>query len=184
MMPSVAGTRRGPVDEPEIEFAKSMRAGGLKVVLAESCTGGLISHRLTNLPGASEYLLAGLTTYANEAKEQLLGVRAETLALYGAVSRETALEMARGARNLFSHRFPKERLLGLAVTGIAGPTGGSPEKPVGTVWIGLAGPQGEGARLLRLKGTRRQIKEASATAALLFALDALGVRPGESARAT
>jgi PncC family amidohydrolase len=184
MIPSALGAGRRPTGAAEIEFAKTMRAGGWKLVVAESCTGGLISHRLTNLPGASEYLLAGLTTYANEAKEQLLGVRAETLTLYGAVSRETALEMARGARNLFSHRFPEERLLGLAVTGIAGPTGGSPEKPVGTVWIGLAGPQREGARLLRLKGTRRQIKEASATAALVFALDALGVRPGEPARAT
>lgn len=182
MMPSVgAGRRLG--DAPEIELAKRIRSAGWKLVVAESCTGGLISHRLTDLPGASDYLLAGLTTYANEAKEQLLGVHPNTLAQHGAVSRETALEMARGAKALFAHRFPAETLLGLAVTGIAGPTGGSAEKPVGTVWIGFAGPEGEEARLFHFRGTRRQIKEASATAALLLALNALRVGPMGSARA-
>ena len=101
-------------------------------VLAESCTGGYVANRITDVPGASEVFLSGLVTYSNESKQKLLGVRAETLAQHGAVSEPTAREMAEGARKLFDADFA------IAVTGIAGPGGGTPEKPVGTVFIALA----------------------------------------------
>jgi nicotinamide-nucleotide amidase len=104
------------------------------VALAESCTGGLIAHRLTNVPGASAVLLAGLVTYSNEAKQKFLGVRPETLAAHGAVSEPVAREMAEGARAHTGADFA------VAVTGIAGPSGGSAEKPVGTVFLALSTP--------------------------------------------
>jgi nicotinamide-nucleotide amidase len=100
--------------------------------LAESCTGGYISHRITNVPGASAVFSAGLVTYANEAKQKFLGVRPETLAQHGAVSEAVAREMAQGALRAIGCDYS------LAVTGIAGPGGGTPEKPVGTVFIGVA----------------------------------------------
>jgi nicotinamide-nucleotide amidase len=103
------------------------------LALAESCTGGAIAHRLTNVPGASAVLLAGLVTYCNEAKQKFLGVCTETLALHGAVSEVVAREMAEGARRETAADYA------LSVTGIAGPSGGSEAKPVGTVFIGFAG---------------------------------------------
>lgn len=110
------------------------------LALAESCTGGFISHRLTNVPGASAVLLAGLVTYSNEAKQQFLGVRPETLAAHGAVSEAVAREMAEGARVRTGAAYA------IAVTGIAGPSGGTEEKPVGTVWLALADVAGTIAR--------------------------------------
>jgi nicotinamide-nucleotide amidase len=106
------------------------------LALAESCTGGFIAHRVTNVPGASAVLLCGLVTYSNDAKKNLLGVREETLAAHGAVSEEVAREMAEGARQRNKADFA------LAVTGIAGPDGGSESKPVGTVFIALASKSG------------------------------------------
>lgn len=102
------------------------------LAVAESCTGGFIAHRLTNVPGASAVLLGGLVTYSNESKVKFLGVRPETLAAHGAVSEPTAREMAEGVRRELGADYA------LAVTGIAGPTGGTPEKPTGTVFIALA----------------------------------------------
>jgi len=104
------------------------------LAVAESCTGGLIDHRITNVPGASAVLLAGMVTYSNDAKEKFLGVSADSLKACGAVSEVVAQEMARGVRERVGADY------GLSVTGIAGPTGGTEEKPVGTVFIGLAGP--------------------------------------------
>jgi nicotinamide-nucleotide amidase len=106
------------------------------LAVAESCTGGCIANRVTNVPGASAVLLAGLVTYSNAAKQKFLGVRAETLARHGAVSEPVAREMAEGARQQTGADYA------LSVTGIAGPSGGTPDKPVGTVFIGLAGPSG------------------------------------------
>lgn len=130
------------------------------LALAESCTGGYISHRITRVAGSSAYYYGGAVTYSNEAKVLFLGVRQETLERHGAVSRETALEMSCGIRERTGASF------GLGVTGVAGPSGGSPEKPVGTVWISLAGEHGHEARRFLFHGDRQQIIVASSQAAL------------------
>lgn len=130
------------------------------LALAESCTGGLISHRVTNVAGASEYYLGGVVAYSNAAKQHLLGVTQETLDKFGAVSEQTVKEMAQGVKKLFNTQ------TAIAVSGIAGPGGGSPQKPVGTVWIGLAILDQAYACLYHFYGTREQIKQQSAEAAL------------------
>jgi PncC family amidohydrolase len=122
-----------PSDE-QIRIGPLLRERGLTIATAESCTGGLIASLLTDVSGSSDYLRGGVVAYANEVKQGLLGVRAETLASVGAVSRETAIQMAHGVRRMLDVDYA------LAVTGIAGPTGGTPEKPVGLVYIALAGP--------------------------------------------
>lgn len=129
-----------------------LRERGLTVATAESCTGGLITHRLTNVPGSSQYALGGVVAYANSAKMALLGVARETLAAHGAVSDEAAAEMAAGARRIFNAS------LGLSTTGIAGPDGGTAEKPVGTVYIGLASDAGVVTRRYQLWGPRDWVK--------------------------
>lgn len=111
---------------------RMLRERGLTLSLAESCTGGLVSKRLSDAPGASEFLLAGFVTYHNAAKREFLGVRTETLAMHGAVSEQCAREMAEGARRAIGAD------VSVAITGIAGPGGGSEEKPVGTVWYAVA----------------------------------------------
>lgn len=151
----------------ELRIGPLLRARGWKLVTAESCTGGLIGHRITDIPGASDYYLGGVVAYAYEAKVALLGVSWETLQHYGAVSRETVLEMARGARIRLGAD------IAVSVSGIAGPGGGTPEKPVGTTWLGLSTAEGEWARVYRFEGDRAQNKAASAQAALQFVLDAL-----------
>ena len=121
----------------EAEIGELLRAKGLTLAIAESCTGGLLGHLITDVPGSSDYFLGGVISYSDEAKERLLGVRRETLLEEGAVSEETAFEMARGARDLFHSD------LALAITGIAGPGGGTADKPVGLVYIALAAPDRE-----------------------------------------
>jgi len=131
------------------------------VALAESCTGGLVAHRLTSVPGSSSYFLFSGVTYSNRAKIDVLGVSPETLELYGAVHEETVKEMAEGARRIAGSTF------GLSTSGIAGPTGGTEEKPVGTVCIGIAGPDGvEGFRYTLSFGRRSMNKEIFAVVAL------------------
>ena len=140
---------------------------GLTLVTAESCTGGLVAHRITDVPGSSAYFLGGFVTYANEAKEGVLGVRHETLLAHGAVSQETALEMARGARQRLGAD------LGISTTGIAGPAGGTPDKPVGLVYIALSAPGVELCQRHVWQGDRLANKEQSAEAALLLLLSYL-----------
>jgi len=130
------------------------------LALAESCTGGLISHRITGIAGSSAYYLGGVTSYANDVKVKLLGVTPATLEKYGAVSQETALEMSHGIRERIGADF------GLSVTGIAGPSGGTPEKPVGTVWISIAQAKNHEARLFQFHGDRERIILGTSQAAL------------------
>ena len=132
----------------------------LTVAVAESCTGGLLSHVLTNTPGSSEYFCGGVVSYTNEAKERLLGVKRNTLTMYGAVSEETAREMARGARRIFTTD------IALAITGIAGPTGGSPQKPVGLTYIALSTTNSEKCERHVWRGNRWENKTRSVNAAL------------------
>lgn len=144
-----------------------LRHSGLKLATAESCTGGLVADHITNVPGSSEYFLGGVVAYAYEAKVALLHVSGDTLQLHGAVSRETVIEMARGIRTLLGAD------IGIGVSGIAGPGGGTPENPVGTTWICLSAPDGDWARKFVWDGNRRFNKESSAQAALQFVLDYL-----------
>jgi PncC family amidohydrolase len=155
------------LEEPlELIVGRKLREQNLKLVISESCTGGLIGHRITNIPGSSDYYLGSITAYAYEAKVRLLGVKPETLAEYGAVSRQTVIEMARGARQALAGDFPIDRLVGIAVSGIAGPGGATPEKPVGLVWIGLSTPQEDYAWKYQWQGDRLQVKAQTAEEAL------------------
>lgn len=129
--PSIYGAGE---EELEAVIIRQLTAQRQTLALAESCTGGCIAHRLTNVPGASAVLLAGLVTYSNEAKRKFLGVQAETLAQHGGVSEPVAREMAQGARRQTGSDYA------LSVTGIAGPAGGTDAKPVGTVFVALAAP--------------------------------------------
>ena len=151
----------------EIQVGQLLLERGLKLVLAESCTGGLLGSRITDVPGSSEYFLGGVVAYAYEAKADLLGVSWETLNTKGAVSRETVLEMARGVR----HRMKAH--IAVSVSGIAGPGGGTPEKPVGTTWIGLAAEDGEWAKAYRFSEDREGNKSFAAAAALELLLNYL-----------
>ena len=140
-----------------------LRSRGQTLAFAESCTGGLLAGRLTEVPGSSDYFLGSAVTYANSAKTALVGVKPETLERFGAVSEETAREMAAGARLRFGST------IGLAVTGIAGPAGGSTEKPVGTVHMAL--DAADGTRLQKaglFPGDRPLIRRWSVTAALVM----------------
>ena len=150
----------------EVQISDLLRASNLKLVLAESCTGGLAGHLVTNVPGSSDYYLGSITAYAYEAKEALLGVRHETLQRYVAVSRETVLEMAHGARHALAGGFPLDSIIGLSISGIAGPGGGLPGKPVGTVWIGLSAADGDHAWYFHFQGNRLQNKRSAARQAL------------------
>ncbi|HUP08006.1 MAG TPA: competence/damage-inducible protein A [Caldimonas sp.] len=152
-----------------------LKQRGLTVGLAESCTGGLVGHRLTNVPGSSAYVKGGIIAYSNELKQQSLGVRAETLAAHGAVSEATAAEMATGVRRALSSD------LGLAITGIAGPDGGTPDKPVGTVCFALAAADVVHHRRYQLWGTREWVKLLSSQVALDWVRRyLLGLNPSES----
>jgi nicotinamide-nucleotide amidase len=140
--------------------AALFRRSGFTLALAESCTGGMIAQRITDVPGSSAYFLEGFVTYSNAAKERLLGVPAALLEEKGAVSADVASAMAAGVRAAAGSA------LGLAVTGIAGPDGGSPEKPVGTVFISLATPEGCRTEQFLFGGSRSEIRIITAWTAL------------------
>lgn len=124
----------------------------LTIACAESCTGGLLTSRLTDVAGSSAYVKGSVVSYSNEIKERLVGVKSATLSEYGAVSKQTAGEMAEGIRKAI------ETDIGVGVTGIAGPDGGTPQKPVGLVYIAVAGSHGTVIRENHFKGTRSEIK--------------------------
>jgi nicotinamide-nucleotide amidase len=153
------------VDEETFPAAvgRVLRAHQATLALAESCTGGLIGHLVTEVPGSSDYFLLGAVTYSNAAKQEVLGVRAETLAAHGAVAEATVREMAEGVRRRAG------ATLGLATSGIAGPGGGTPDKPVGTVWAAVAGPTGTRAHRFLFPFGRDMVKHAAAFAALELA---------------
>jgi len=155
----------------EILLGQLLRARELKLATAESCTGGLIADKITDVPGSSDYFLGGFVSYAYEAKVASLGVSWDTLKAHGAVSRETVLEMARGARTAL------DADLAISVSGIAGPGGGLPDKPVGATWIGLVTPDGERAEVFYWKGNRRENKEQSAQAAMQMVIEYLEQPP-------
>ena len=148
-------------DAEEI-VAQELTDKKLTIALAESCTGGLIANRLTDVSGSSVFFERGLVTYSNEAKIGLLGVPAGIIAAHGAVSEETARLMAEGVRKLAGTD------LGLSSTGIAGPTGGSKEKPVGTVYIALADGAETFCRHYAYRWDRKRNKMVSAEAALIL----------------
>jgi PncC family amidohydrolase len=166
-------------DAIEIQAGQLLSQRRLKLVTAESCTGGLIGHLITNIPGSSEYYLGGFVSYANEAKMTLLEIPAGMLGMYGAVSRETVIEMARGARKGLAEAFPMDQLVGLSVSGVAGPGGGTAEKPVGLTWIGLSAPGFERAWQFVWDGDRLANKQKSAQEALRLLVEFLQDRPRE-----
>ncbi|MHB1192507.1 MAG: competence/damage-inducible protein A [Longimicrobiales bacterium] len=169
-------------DAPSGDLAEAvslaLRSRGMRLAVAESCTGGLIAKRLTDLPGASDVLAGGVVAYANAVKSGVLGVRAEELAEQGAVSEAVATAMAQGVARLLGAD------AGIGVTGVAGPAGGTDEKPVGTVWYAVAVEGRVEARRERFPGDREAVRERAAQAALfllLRALEACAERP-EGAR--
>jgi PncC family amidohydrolase len=153
--------------ELEKKIGKLLREKGVTIATAESCTGGLIANRITDVSGASDYFEAGFVTYSNRAKTVFLAVPENVIKERGAVSPEVARLMADGVKKVTGAG------IGLAVTGIAGPTGGTEEKPVGTVYIGISCGFGTFVRHFLFSGTRRKIKSRTSEAALTCVLDCL-----------
>ena len=148
---------------------------GITVALAESCTGGLAAATITAVPGSSGYFLGGVVSYSNEAKTSLLGVPAATLAAHGAVSAQVAKAMAIGARARFA------TTVAASVTGIAGPDGGSDEKPVGLTYVGLADAAAADVRRFTFGGNRAENREAGTRAALEWLIERAETTGGDSA---
>lgn len=146
------------------EASRHLREQGWLLAVAESCTGGMLAHTLTNLDGSSAWFHGGVVAYSNELKCGLLGVEPEVIAGHGAVSEATVLAMARGA--LLLPGLPQGRSVAVAISGIAGPTGGTREKPVGTVWMAWAWPGGLRAEHFLFRGSRASVKAQSVAGAL------------------
>lgn len=153
------------------QLGQVLREKGLYLVTAESCTGGLLGHLITEVPGSSDYYLGGFVAYSNEAKMRFLGVSPETLEKYGAVSEKTVREMAAGARRAFAGIQPPEKIITVAISGVAGPGGGTAEKPVGTVWIGILLKEFGLEEKFSIDGNRSEIKERSAIQAIQMIFD-------------
>lgn len=157
---------------PERRVHRMLTERTLTLATAESCTGGTVAARFTALPGASAYYLCGMVTYSLDAKRNMLGVNCDTVARYGMVSEQVVKQMADGARRSAGTYYA------LATTGIAGPTGGTPEQPVGTIWIAVSSPARTVARLIHAEGNRNQvIREAGTEAILLLEEELLAERP-------
>ncbi len=181
---SLPGTEDDPSEIPSSRDADSekllRRVGeallrrGWRVALAESCTGGLVSKLLTDMPGSSRYVKGGIVAYANEAKTELLGVGEASITVHGAVSEQVAVEMAVGAARAFGADS------GLAVTGIAGPSGASPGKPLGTVWFAVSTPEEVTRAVAYLGGDREAVRESAARYALTLLLRAATRESGEA----
>ena len=157
-------------DRLEVDLGRTLRNKGLTLAIAESCTGGLVAHVVTNVPGSSDYFDRGIVSYSNSAKRELLGVRESSLIEHGAVSEEVALEMARGVKENAGTE------IGLSTTGIAGPGGGTEEKPVGLVYVGLVIDDEDYVRRLNLDGDRGTNKRLAAENALELLLEAVAGR--------
>ena len=151
----------------EERVGSALKSKGWTLALGESCTGGLVAHRITEVPGSSDYFLGGVVAYSNPIKEALLTVGSDTLEAVGAVSEETAREMARGARKAINAS------VGVSITGIAGPGGGTEEKPVGLTYVSVSTPDGEWLERYVFEGDRHANKQSSAEAALELLLAAL-----------
>ena len=146
---------------------RKLQSRGATVATAESCTGGLVATMLTELPGSSAVFVGGISAYANGVKISMLGVDPSDLEKFGAVSAEVARAMAAGVRDRLGATYA------VALTGIAGPNGGSPDKPVGTVYCGIASPFGEVASRLTLSGDRAAIRRTAVESALQLLADAI-----------
>lgn len=151
----------------EATIGELLRMRGWRLAVAESCTGGLIGHRITDIPGSSTYYMGSVTAYAYEAKVRLLGVKWDTLNTHGAVSEAVINEMACGVRHALAAD------IGLAVSGIAGPDGGTADKPVGLTWVGLNTPYYHQAVRFVWGGNRLENKAYAAQAALQLLIDFL-----------
>ena len=147
-------------------IASQLRTNNLFLATAESCTGGLLGHLITNLPGSSDYYLGGQIAYSNYAKQLWLNVPAEILDTFGAVSRETVLAMAYGIRKAFERDVDIEKVAGFSISGIAGPAGSTTAKPVGTVWMAISTHIHERAYRFQFDGSREEIKHQAALQAL------------------
>ena len=149
----------------DVRVGEVLSAKGISLAVAESCTGGLIAHRVTNVPGSSRYFVLGVVAYSNEPKVRLLGVDPRLIEQHGAVSREVAIAMARGVSNVAGSD------IGVGVTGIAGPEGGTPEKPVGLVFIAAVRHNREKVERHVFSGTRAAIKRQCSDTALRLITD-------------
>lgn len=155
------------MDHVLTKVAELLKKKGVKIATAESCTGGMLGNLLTNIPGSSEYFDRGVISYSNRAKIELLGVSPDTLSKHGAVSEETAREMAEGIRK-------NARVdIGVSITGIAGPTGGTKDKPVGLIYVGLSTKDRTIVKEFFFDGTRLENKENACKAALEMLLELL-----------
>jgi len=152
----------------ELQVGTALRRKKSTVALAESCTGGLVGHLLTQVPGSSDYLMGGVIAYSDKAKEEILGVREQTLKQFGAVSAETAIEMAQGALKVFQTDYA------VSVTGIAGPASDLSNKPVGLTWLAVCNANDVWTESHNWEGNRSEIKQQSAEAALELLLKAIG----------
>jgi PncC family amidohydrolase len=151
----------------EVRLGQLFEDRDLWLAVSESSTGGLLGHLITNAPGSSTYFRGGVIAYANEVKVNVLGVSSQTLDRFGAVSKETVIEMARGVRKVL------DADIGVAISGIAGPGGGTDEKPVGTTVIGMSALEKEAAKSFVFPGERLDIKTQAAQTAMQMVIDFL-----------